>query len=545
MIFSRTKFEDMHRFVALALPFFALPLALCLPLSSQAQDEFSTQSVTVFKNGTAFYHQRAELPMDGRIIHDIPLPSVATTEVDASGQPVRTPIRAKLGTTTFLSAGNDILSYWTNRQATEAERRFAGPRELFQANIGKRISLRTRQGESINGEITALQTNSDFPGLSGSGGSQLLVKTGTTYHLVAFAEISSFELAEDALTQPHSSISTQPTHLSLELERPARRADIDLTFLTDGLNWIPQYKLELLGEQRLRLQLFATILNDQADLENVQLQLAVGQPQFIFSHISDPFFNRTEVANFLLQLSGRAGSFDNGANLMTNAITSQRASYMMEREIPQVRSSLNDADLYFFGISNFNLERGQTANVRLLEQEVEYKDKYSCNLGSREGPANTYRVWHELCFQNTSEHPLTTGMAMYYSRNGEQYEPIGQQQLDFIPPGGDGQVKMSIATEIFIDQEERVGNRQYAERFSRHYRDHTITVKLNNFKNKPATIRLRRSVNGYLLSSEVDPRNISDGILGESNNQNNNYEWELELDAGEERELQMVLRIWN
>ncbi|MEM7575139.1 MAG: hypothetical protein AAF433_19695 [Bacteroidota bacterium] len=535
----------MHRFVALALPFFALSLALCLPFSSQAQDEFSTQSVTVFKNGTAFYHQRAELPVDGRMIHDIPLPSVASTELDPSGQPISRPIRAKLGTATFLSDDNDIVSYWTSRKATEAERRFAGPRELFQANIGKTISLRTRQGESISGEISAIQSIQQSSTSLGLSSSHLLLKTATTYHLVALADISSFELANDALTQPLAAVSTQPTHLSLELDRPTRSAEIDLTFLTDGLSWVPQYKVELLGDQRLNLQLFATILNDQADLENIQLQLAVGQPQYIFSHIADPFFNRGGVASFLQQLSGRNRGFTQDMNQMSNVITSQRAAYMMEAEMPQVRSSLNDADLYFFGISDFSLGRGQTANVRLLEQEVEYEDKYTCNLGTREGPGNTYRVWHELCFKNSSEHPLTTGMILYYSRNDEQYEPIGQQQLDFIPPGGDGQVKMSIATEIFVDQEERVGNRQYAERFSRHYRDHTITVKLNNFKDKPATIRLRRSVNGYLLSSEVDPRNISDGILGESNNQNNNYEWELELTAGEERELQMVLRIWN
>ena len=525
--------------------FFVLPLVLLSALNIYAQNEFSTQSVTIFKNGTAFYHQRAEFPVDGRVIRDIPLPAVASTELDPSGQPINRPIRAKLGTATFLSNSNDIVSYWTSRKATEAERRFAGPRELFQANIGKNITLRTRQGESLVGEISAIQVIQGGSSPMGLGNSHLLLKTGNTYHMVALTDISSFELAGDALTQPLAAVSTQPTHLSLELDRSTRNAEIDLTFLTDGLSWVPQYKVELLGDQRLNLQLFATILNDQADLDNIQLQLAVGQPQFIFSHIADPFFNRTGVANFLQQLGGRGRGFDNGVNLMSNAITSQRAAYMMEADIPQVRSSLNDADLYFFGISDFSLGRGQTANVRLLEQEVEYEDKYTCNLGSREGPGNTYRVWHEICFKNESEHPLTTGMILYYSRNGEQYEPIGQQQLDFIPPGGDGQVKMSIATEIFIDQEERVGNRLYAEQFSRHYRDHSVTVKLNNFKDKPATLRLRRAINGYLLSSDIEPGNVSDGIIGESRSQNNNYEWELELEAGEEREIKMVMRIWN
>lgn len=414
------------------------------------------------------------------------------------------------------------------------------------ANIGKTVTLFLNVAESTSGTIESVHNHGN------GGGYQIMLKGQTAYRLVSSDQISGFELGERAVERLVSQSTEIKKFLNIRLENPKPNTTIELTYLTDKLSWVPQYQAQLIGNQRIQLQLFATILNDRASLNNIRLNLAVGQPEFLFSRMNDPLFDRSTVREFLAQLNNGGSRVETSPMMMQNVITSQRASVMTQNSIPTTTNALNEADLYFFNIHNFSLDKGHTAKVRLLELEAEYTDVYTCNLNSRNGAGNTFRVNHAIKFRNTSPHPLTTGIIMFHRHDDENgFEPLGQQQLDFIAPGTTGQIRLGIATGVIVDQLELVGEPIKDEARDRYYRDRTVTFQLTNTKNKPITLRLRRTVNGYLLQSEIDPVNISDGLANRSTSYNqyddrsNNYEWVIDLAAGENREVQVEFRTWQ
>jgi len=422
--------------------------------------------------------------------------------------------------------------------------RFEGPKELLAANIGKPVTLLLEEGEPISGMIESVHSLGTHY--------QLMLKVESVYRLVSSSQIIGFELGDQAIERRINQRTETTNFLKLQLENPQRRANIELTYLTNNLSWIPQYQAQILDDKRISLRLFATILNDRSSLENVRLNLAVGQPEFLFSRMNDPIFNRSTVREFLNQLNNGGQMATTAPMLTQNVITSQRASVMAQSDIQPTDNSLNEADLYFFNIHNFSLERGHTAKVRLLELDAEYSDVYTCNLNSRTGTGNTYRVNHAIRFRNSSEHPLTTGIVMFHTYNEQQgFEPLGQQQLDFIAPGALGQLRLGIATEIVVDQIEIIGEPIKDEERSRFYRDHTVTFSISNFKDESAKVQLRRTIQGYLLNSDIEAVVISNGILNQASSgrhfydQRNNYEWTVDLDAGETQEISLQYRAWQ
>lgn len=508
-------------------------LLLARSVTLLAQDEFRTQSVTVFKTGQAFYHQQAEVAAnDGKI--------------DSLIVPKTTPA---LGTAGFHCFDNVINSYRTydgEVKKTEKAIRFGNPRSLFAANVGKEIELELKERDRVKGIIESVHNL----GSADSGEYQLMLKIGSSYRLISSGQILGFALGDRGIERRMTTSTETSRLLSLDLQEPASSATIELTYLTDQLTWVPQYQAEIMDNQRIKLNLFATILNDRESLNNVRLNLAVGQPEFVFSRMNDPLFDRPTVRNFLNQLNDRNRTTPNSPVAMQNVITSQRASFVRDANLPATSNALNEADLYFFNISNFSLDKGHTAKVRLLELEADYTDIYTCNLNSRNGAGNTYRVDHAIRLQNTSPHPLTTGIVMFHSYDDELgFEPLGQQQLDFIAPGATGQMPLGIATDVSVDQSELTGPRLKDEKRDRFYQEKKVTFKVSNYKDKPVTLRLRRSINGYLTNSEIEAKNISSGLLNQQVqpyylDRSNNYEWEIELKPGERREVAVEFRVW-
>ncbi|MEM6396577.1 MAG: DUF4139 domain-containing protein [Bacteroidota bacterium] len=509
-------------------------LLLAKSVTLLAQDEFSTQSVTVFKTGQAFYHQQSEV-------------SVSNGKIDSLIVPKTTPALGTVGFHCFDNVINSYRTYDGEVKKTEKAVRFGNPRSMYAANIGKEIELTLKEGDRVKGTIESVHNL----GSTDSGKYQLMLKVGSSYRLISSGQIVGFALGDNGVERRTTTKTETSRLLSFDLQQPATSATIELTYLTDQLTWVPQYQAELMEDQRIKLNLFATILNDRESLDNVRLNLAVGQPEFVFSRMNDPLFDRQTVRNFLNQLNNRRRVASDSPVMMQNVITSQRASVMADANLPATSNALNEADLYFFNIQNFSLDKGHTAKVRLLELEAEYTDIYTCNLNTRNGAGNTYKVKHAIRLQNTSPHPLTTGIVMFHSYDDEKgFEPLGQQQLDFIAPGATGQVPLGIATDVSVDQAELTGPLLKDEKRDKYYQDKTVTFKLSNYKDKTVTIRLRRSINGYLTSSEIEAKNVSNGLMDQRGqphfyDRSNNYEWEVELKPGERKEMQAEFRVWQ
>ena len=83
-----------------------------------------------------------------------------------------------------------------------------------------------------------------------------------------------------------------------------RGAKLSIVSLERGLTWFPGYSLDISDSKKLRLVSKATILNDLADLPNIQVRLITGFPNVPFVGWWDPLTSRESVDQFIAQLNG-------------------------------------------------------------------------------------------------------------------------------------------------------------------------------------------------------------------------------------------------
>ncbi|MEL6593878.1 MAG: hypothetical protein AAFQ68_27495, partial [Bacteroidota bacterium] len=344
-------------------------LLLCLTATSSilfAQSPLKTNTVSIFKDGTAFYVRSGEVPLldkEYRIAEDdIPQALFGSFWFHAPGQSDYT-IRRVVDTirTTKLVSTMPYL-----------------PKE----NVGKRVRIQTND-TWYDGFIERADEN------------MVLLKHNDSWMPIPTPSITLMQFYD----QPNIEFEQKKPQPSLLLEFPRAksRQELEMMYLQKGLAWFPSYLLELDEEDKARLSFRAEIVNDAEDLEDASVNFVVGVPNFRYANSGQtPLVSSVDVARVMNQLRGGASigisesAFANNFQSFGYASDEALQPSFTPMPVNQAAEGNSLEDLFFYRLDNISLPKGGRAYYNILTAEIPVSHVYECQLTGNSASTSYY-----------------------------------------------------------------------------------------------------------------------------------------------------------
>ncbi len=481
-----------------------------------AQELPPVQSVAVFKNGTGFFIRSGEVKTKENKITFDKLP------------------KALAGTFGVFVPGNKVLNIKTLENKVIKKDECLNFEDLLKQNVGKKVSLMTKD-KTYTGEILVAQPN------------QVMIKTtDSKWVAIRYNEISTLEFVSEPKTQ--KDCETIATQMDINLEKNVASQQTSLFYLERGISWVPSYYIELLPNNKLKLSLQALLVNESTDLINSKIQLVVGIPNFKFANQVSSIVSKANINAMMSQFGNQkmqvqSQSYANYQNLSNNAMNNEFDSFDFSGSGYE---QTNLEDLFFYEVNNFSLPKDGSSQFEILSEEFTYEDLYNVDLpvngtyGTQAKDKKPNEVWHSIKFANSTSKPLTTGIGMIYRKNDLNYEPVSQDQLNYTPPGAKSYLKMTVASDIAVQHNDKETARVQDIKLKNYYYDKlTIEgeIRIKNFKNKNFKLNIQRIINGELLNTNSPWKFEKKLDLYSTVNAMNDISWEVDLKAGEEKTI--------
>jgi len=473
--------------------------SLFLAVAVQAQDAAPSapaipiREITVFKDGHALVLHEGEMPLNdaGHVVVDgLPVP-VMGSFWPYSADPAAT-----------------LAGVVAGHRQVRVERDASSIADLLRANPGAQVTLALRSRESCTGSLLSLS------------GSLALVKTLEGLRPVPLDAIDSLTLRDKSETRLSEDVSRAALTLRLDWganPRP-KAARVGLLYLQKGLRWIPSYRIEIDGKGSAKVQLKATLMNELADLDNVDAHLVVGVPSFAFKDTPDPISLGRAVA----ELSRTFQADSQTAYAMANALSSQsyRASESRAPAAAAPEAPIGDGsaeDVFVFPVKKLSLKKGECLVLPVAEFKIEYKDVYAVEVPMtppREAQASysgrptselerlhqAPKTMHKIRLMNRTATPITTAPALVL----EGGRVLAQGMTTYTSPGGSSDVEVTAALDLQVkkteSEKDRVPNALQWQ--GNRYQQISLDGKLclTNYRAVPVEIEVSRVVLGEVAA---------------------------------------------
>ncbi|MHC5083917.1 MAG: hypothetical protein ACYTET_08290 [Planctomycetota bacterium] len=489
------------------------------PLSAETELIYSklpVREITVFKDGHAY------------VLHE------GTVQTNEIGNIVLDELPAPImGTFWAYSADpkNKLQCVISSRDKVDVEKNAMSVEELLKSNIGEKILFRnSHSGQSNEGTIIRV--------LEGNMVALLKVREGIK--ALPISQIQNITFLET----PNHTLTLKETKdtMTLKLEKKSQsgRADVGMAYIQKGIRWIPSYRVEINGKGKAVIKLQGTIINELADLEDVQTHLVIGVPSFTFKDTPDPISFQETIAQ--LSRHFHPDSNSNMSNFFSNSIMTQQARFTEVRDRrtpheidlgPELTGMKTTEDLFVFTLEHITLKKGQRMVLPIAEYTLDYEDIYTIDINfapplemRRNFNTNQHlqlarmfhapKAMHKIRLANKSEYPLTTAPATIF-KDGRV---LAQGMMTYTSIGGTGDLEVTTAVDIKVknsDKQKQVtpnAVKWNGDNYSKV--EMTGTVELTNFGDKPVTIYVKRSALGNMdeVSHDGSVKQLGHGYDG-------------------------------
>ena len=491
---------------------------LCLPTpicqaEGSALPELTTKPTTiaVFKNGLGFFIREgvASLADGWAVTSHVPSPALGSLWI------------ASLDDEATLE---EVVGF---EEEIESETEANSLQDLLVANVGKRVSL-VLGDEIIEGTIKSVPADrqpeqqdaarDDYRSSYLSSqpqaqpGSLLIVETEGGDVALSKNSISRIESVGPLVT----SFTTveKKKRIKFKVASAKDTTGLRLAYLQKGITWVPSYLVDIRDPGKASVTLKATVVNDAEDLEDVDLIFVVGYPSFAYANVLSPMALRHSISQFMAELEGgggRSGQQSALANIMSQRVTfgsddrppGSPPDYAASTGLP----GESQADLFLYHKAGVTLKRWERAYYQVFIDEIDYEHVYEWDIPDtmnvdpsgyhRSGSIEDQReqVWHSLKLTNQSVYPWTTAPAFVVS----DWKPLAQGTIDYTPTGTSTNLKMTVATDIKTDRNEReIAREREVTLYRRSYDLVTVRGELyiNNRKDESVTIEIKKYLTG-------------------------------------------------
>lgn len=324
---------------------------------------------------------------------------------------------------------------------------------------------------------------------------------------------------------------------------------LTLSYLRNGISWMPEYSIALGDDGHAQMSMQATLINDGEELRDARVRFAVGFPSFEFSNVASPMTMKQSLDQFLALVGGGGEA----PNVMANVISQGRMRLDADVDTEAIAKRLEgeaSEDLFFYDRPNVTLAKGERGLYPVFSESVPFRHVYLWEVPQEtEETRNSVarpedKVWHSIVLTNGGAAPWTTAPAFVLAHG----KPLAQNTLGYTPAGSHGTVKLTVASDVDVERQEREVERKPRdlERSGNHYDAVTIegTLIVHNFKREAITLSIVKDVEGTSLSHQPKAKVTRRALRPRAINPTERLEWEVPLAAGEEKTVKYRYKVW-
>ena len=536
----------------------ALATAQEPPLADLPQAQVKLQHAALFKNGLTFFVWEARVPAGEKSFAIAPLAAMSHGTYWVAYPPaVKLQALVPQETTITKIIEPTTLS------------------ELLEANVGQKVLL-TVSDKQIAGTITAYPKPQAPPvadpytagGLSQPSGRPrhphpgrlMLVQTAGSLIAIDPQSVSRVDFPTGATSRSLARPDKQ-VQLRVDLAQPAGGNTLTISYLAKGMTWAPSYMVDISDDYTAHLSAKAVIINEAADIKDARLSLVTGFPNLLFADVVSPLGLKTNLAGFLDDLTNpdrnRNQRHGRALVMQQRMLSSDFAELPLQPAYGAAQAGHVVEDLFFYPVSNVQLNKGQTGYFPLFTENVQYQHIYRWSIpdyinedsssrrhGRDQQPQDPEIVWHCLRLENTSSVPWTTAPA----ETIKDGLILGQDTMHYTPVAAQTNLRITQALAVKAAQIEHESDRQRdaARFFGDHYDLVTVDGKLSvtNFQDKPITLEITKLLSGEVQTSEPQAtiEKLARGLRRV--NPNNKLTWTLKLDPAQSQQATYQYQVY-
>ncbi len=490
-----------------------------------AQSAIKPVQINVFKNGTYFIAKEGNVPVKkGYTMLELPKqPLLGTYWLNAAKE-------SKITSVCFVT---DTI------KKTKKPQNF---NDIFKGSVGKKVRFSYAVGTDKNlREISGVMQEY----YEGSGIAKIkLADNKTTFYPVA----SVVEFTIDDSNVGELTMDSLVRVAKIYFDKNISATDLRVVYMQTGIQWIPSYNIRIVNDNELQLEMKALVENYSEDIENVELTLTVGNPQFFYGSQYDPIYNNS--LTYLYDVKPALPAAQSQTYFTSNVFMAEERS-AGDANIPQFYDYSTEGektnDLYMYRIGKVNLPMQSKSSFQIFSVKVPYKDVYEVNIGDvanysyysyiSNDPEKRMDVYHSLLLTNNTTYPFTTAPVFVQD---EHLQPLAQDRIKYTPTGADISVQLSKAGDVVVkNKEEELKKEENVKKIGKTYYN-KVTVKgtiyIENLQNKKILLTIKKDLTANALSAG------SNGIITKSGRYNGlnpfvNINWELPLNAGEKKSV--------
>jgi hypothetical protein len=522
-----------------------------LQFSALAQPGLEMESVSIFKNQTAFFVKSGEVKTKNK-------------QYEVIGDTIP---QALNGTFWLSSPTNSIDIVKSYLQDKEVEGLVGSYADMLKANDGKRIRL-LKAGDStyIEGKVKVVQMKNPDPSKPDIKSNTLFAitqKDGKTIMLTN-NQVNGARSMEfvDAPAFTSTSVQKLPV-MQVNFNEAKAKQPLHMMYLSNGLSWKPDYLVELLDDEKARLSLRTTVVNNAEDIKVGKLNLVAGVPNFKYATSLSDFLNLlgTRPANNYAQPRIQP-NFSNAAVYsydMPEADFGGGAPAPSPTRAPAEGTSIED--LFYYTLKDVELKKGERALLDVFNTEVKIKHVYEVILGQNSASYSTaysyeqnkLPVVHTIKLFNKSDYVWTSAAVMVVKNDKGKISPVSQDLLKYTSINDDINVKLTEAPDVSVKFTEKEIKREANKKQVRQSNNRILyydlvtvesEIDIQNFKNKDIRIDVKRAIIGELLESSEKWQKAPRLQNYNSYNPYTDVCWEMDIKKGEEKKVTFTYQIY-
>ena len=513
--------------------FFILLMAMAGGLTmgtEEATAQAQVRKMALFKNGCNWVEMSATLPDASR--------------VRITGMP-----DALLGTVWWDAASGVRQLEGSSAEVEESVEDY-GYADLLMANVGKQVKIFLKKERQVEGQLLPQAKREVKGSFLKSGESKdsgvpkiILVQTEDGVQSVAAEDVTGVDFAE----MPQLPTKKVMSHVvTAQLEKSNPGAELRFGYVSDSMSWLPEYSLELGEEGMAKLTCRANIINELADMKDVELRLVSGFPALGEALIDSPLNRAMKLQDFLKRLGFLTEERNDSMRRMSAGVFMEAPCAAESDDFEDdegEEGSKQVEDLFFYTLPHFSCEQGKSILRELFSCEVPYSHVYTCRVPnqsmlerlSRQGEP-VADVWHCIQLNNSSKQAWSTGIVTCTADG----QIAARSTLYFAAPGAETLLRLNKSMQTEVRCSEELLKRE--ERNVPGRRNDSVTVStfrgavtLKNGSARAMDLRLVKEVNGLVTSVDREGKiNVSPSYSG---NPRSTVEWKLTVPPSDEVEL--------
>jgi hypothetical protein len=303
----------------------------------------------------------------------------------------------------------------------------------------------------------------------------------------------------------------------------------------------------------------ALVENYSEDINDAELTLTVGNPQFFYNAACDPIATNYLTSLYDVKTASittvpvQMQTYANSNALVANDRSLLESNFEPYNEEFSTEGEKTN-DLYMYKLGNVTLPEQSKSSFQIFSTKLPYKDTYEVNIGDivnysyysyiSNDPEKRYDVFHSLQMSNITTYPFTTAPVFVMNEN---MQPLAQDRLKYTPTGANVSVQLSKAGDVVVkNKEEEVKKEENVKKIGKVYYN-KVTIKgyiiCENLQNKKILLTVKKDILANVLETS-DGGKIEKSGRYSYLNPYVNINWEIPFGAKEKKTITYTYEVY-